>query len=792
MHTSNLGTPTLWDQTNSQEPARCPSQAPRKPNTRVADPDLATPPDPFSDYRTFLDKAITFGAGPYDGSASLSGSEDCPGTEDDAQAMPPLVTYNLAMRFANRSNRVPLATIIEQVSYSTLNSHASLFTSRGRPSLRVDHSLLQGPVRKPSRCDDNTLQQIQEDVCQDQDYGEYLGSHPCLDGRCGDVLICDDISASPPTSCHDQGTPTIFQRRRGRTEAENKGIKGLLSDMLRNSRINPCPPSQSSTVTGNPIAICQKRPGTNKIQPEALPPEGDFPCGSKSKGRGIQNRTNPSSSNHTTLNAPHKSGSGSDKPSDHAFSLIVKHSEHSVLERPPTGMENPRISLESLQGSRTSARIVSSETYDRAHPQYLQNSGGVPTHNSAERLSGCEKPFKECEHAGSVGRKVSICSSMSTSYSGTVLGVDLDLQESHASPRRSPTPVWFALQSSKDDEANVLPLERQPLAMNHATTPSITSSALPVLLSIAAESGIVRPIKNTSPTSFHSPSGNLIQLHDSSPLGHGGLNYFGSPTAKTSYYNNNLDESLAAYIEPSRMNACPAGPALESIAATRVSTSLIPTHPGHGHATRHGEDAYTTWQPQIDRSGTEVKGCGGLVRNNSLSPRSGNLRPPSTRPKLHRPKAALMCYRTRDEATKRPHRTRYRSLLNRLVSCCTASRMRNPSKPPKGTMLHKQLARRAAALPRRTKSSLSLGPLTGNTMRVCFCQPLDDASSCASEAGCAGGMGVAGDQHRSPQGPRDAAPAVRAVCNDQVGEKHGRFKGDCGVRVSMTVGLVSA
>jgi hypothetical protein len=97
------------------------------------------------------------------------------------------------------------------------------------------------------------------------------------------------------------------------------------------------------------------------------------------------------------------------------------------------------------------------------------------------------------EHEGS------ICSSLSTNYSSTVLGVDLDLQHyPNTTPRRSSSAsMWFTTQ-----ECATRDMQRGRY--------TVTSSALPVLLPLAAASGIVKQ-NHSPPFSFYSLSGNLIQ-----------------------------------------------------------------------------------------------------------------------------------------------------------------------------------------------------------------------------------------------------------------------------------------
>ncbi|KAF2652656.1 hypothetical protein K491DRAFT_681140 [Lophiostoma macrostomum CBS 122681] len=139
-----------------------------------------------------------------------------------------------------------------------------------------------------------------------------------------------------------------------------------------------------------------------------------------------------------------------------------------------------------MQSDRTLASIVAcTRDESTADPSFEEST-----------LSRGDAPSNE--------REGSVCTNLSTSYSSTVLGVDLDLQhypEKPASHRSTSTSMWFTAQDCSTRDSGWY---------------TVTSSALPVLLPLAAASGIVKQ-NHSRPLSFYSPSGNLIQAVGSCP-----------------------------------------------------------------------------------------------------------------------------------------------------------------------------------------------------------------------------------------------------------------------------------
>jgi hypothetical protein len=127
--------------------------------------------------------------------------------------------------------------------------------------------------------------------------------------------------------------------------------------------------------------------------------------------------------------------------------------------------------------------------------------------------------LRDYDHA----REASFSASLST-YSESILGIDLDLLQHQqlAMDTESYLATPTALEehsfscSPGDHEGNLLPTV-EPMTFTWEVLPttipsrSITSSVFPVLLPVAAASGVVQHNHLGPEVSFHSPSGNIIQ-----------------------------------------------------------------------------------------------------------------------------------------------------------------------------------------------------------------------------------------------------------------------------------------
>jgi hypothetical protein len=279
---------------------------------------------------------------------------------------------------------------------------------------------------------------------------------------------------------------------------------------------------------------------------------------------------------------------------------------------------------------------------------------------------------------------------------------------------------------------------------------SITSSALTSLLPIASASGIVQTNYNTPKISFYSPSGRLIQPEcSSSPEANTSIRG-ASPTVTTSYYNKTIASSkrhtLASipYLPPAR-------PSLVPMTTPPTTTAQLPAHLRHHHNYRHPEKSQIVPCESLVESTPAVKGCDGIVRIDSLSPISGVLHSPHTKMKpnsnkRHRSsrsfirdvksdanfyKSRLIHFAVQSCGTTSVEmgRKRDRSMLRKQYTTHS-----DPMHPPAhgGKPLNRSTGKGSQPIQTTSKLRMNrkgdkeiLGPVTGHTLRICFCQPYD-------------------------------------------------------------------
>jgi hypothetical protein len=334
--------------------------------------------------------------------------------------------------------------------------------------------------------------------------------------------------------------------------------------------------------------------------------------------------------------------------------------------------------------------------------------------------------------------------------------------------------------------------DSKPVTDTEAARRSITSSALTSLLPIAAASGIVRPNYNTPKISFYSPSGSLIQPEGSSSPETSAWEYGSAPTAPTLYpaqpRRSPLHQTLPA-------TAClpPARPTLVPMTTPPTSTAPLPPHLQHHHNYRRPERSQISSREWLIDPTPTAKGCGGVVRSHSVTPRS------HTRQSHHK----------KIEVSSRHHRRRstrsifhdlksdanfYKSryIASAIQSCSTSGTSKKHTKRTNrrhtagvkarpSTHAHaypgasKPCSKRAAKpvtkthTTHKTKDTREKGSLAGHALRICFCQPYDGAGKRTPKVGSctskdhAMHAGLEKVRDRRGEGEGDNEPATRVV-----------------------------
>lgn len=769
---------------------------------RGAERRVAAPVDPFTFYKTYLDTNIpllgdqeSFESDD-DGYTCNSGAavtHDAPVDDAQPQARGHTAAYKLAVRLANRSNGAPLATIIEQGSYSTLNSHGSLLSMGRFPSLKSaeNTSPNRGSRRRSRSLEEKALHDIQEDLAREHDAVAVAVPYARLDEEYG---AADPASgtATPLTSYRFemQQSPSS-QSGDESLDYDSRGVKGFIRGVLQNVRGVSRTRSRSSSMTQAPIMQyrdspplsgkssphvdqkgrsleftdaqkCNRNISTQLTEGAVLP---SIP-GGQNKNRAISSSgVERSAHAHTPLS---QSRSNNFEPAAVFGSispvLPCRAATHSHEQPFPTPTVRPGTCGRAREDGMSESSISRQDVVDNSARRTFDD---MPVHR------GPPSSLKEASSAREVfaSQNASFCSTMSTSYSGTVLGVDLDLQHDFTHPtRRSqspPTPVWFTPQMAELERQasfSESPDSVEATDAPHAPYRSITSSALTSLLPIAAASGIVRPNYNTPKISFFSPSGNLIQPESSSPQGSSPSDYGNSPEITTSYYNKQ-NSNIA-----SSSGSLPIRPPLVPMTTPPTYKTPLPSHLRHHHNYRHPEKSQISSHESPITPKGPVKGCDGVVRENSLTPRSGVFHPHG-KDRVHR-SAKLVMHDLKAEA--KFYTTRFIALA--------AAQSFAPS-VPKGRTLEKRHVHNYntyASKPHHCSSGTAearkggykedfLGPLAAHALRVCFCQPYDGAGK-PTHATTAGAC-LAGEPF-SAKGrltvDRDAKDADRPLPNARV------------------------
>ena len=807
----------LLDCSNRQEPAYGPaasdlSGANADPPSRSIH---ASHPDPFAYYKAFVDTNSSHlrpqsqaqgGDGhrvaqDHDGYTchDISGAGDVQQDMDyQQQARVRAVPYNLAVRLANRSNGAPLATIAEQGSYSTLNSHGSLLSVGRLPSLRVveNTSPTHAPNKLSHTSEHRNLLRVTEDThlehvldAPSKGYDVPLRKDPKTSPRVDHAAIQPALSTIQPSQS------TAYQIVRRDPEANSRDVKSFFRGVVHNVRAASRTLSRSSSTQASLNEHHDDRPETSEDSPYSHLSASDMsqlsddrldtpyrmPSASQSlSATRVLAPVDQTRNGQIFMVDPTSSADAMPSLLDaKTYPLESQSTLAAVAQLPP-----PSVVARSREWS-PSVRLVHSEPRDEA-PR--GRSAEAPTLSNESRntisagqtfygistSSNISHSLIEHERAREASRNTSFCSTMSTSYSGTVVGVDVDLQHDFSHPVRSsrpPTPiapVWFTPQMAElERQASISESPPDPNQVPEAVPPrcSITSSALTSLLPIAAASGIVRPNYDTPKISFFSPSGNLIQPEGSSTPGTtsaSGLS--GLPVANTSYCDNRTTSTTYSAF-PTTTWLPPPRPSLRPMTTPPTSSAPLPAHLRFHHNYRRPErsqiDSTTGSTKCFIVPAPSVHGCDGIVLTEGLAPHTKprhSYEKNKPRPQYKRRKSA------RSFAEDLRHEARFQRarLITAILASCTSS--------GKGRVICKRKAssRRAAAtasvsIPRnrtggnvtgaRTKRIDSrettnkrdigvLGPLAGHTLRICFCQPFDGAGksthTAATENTCIG------------------------------------------------------
>lgn len=722
---------------------------PSIPQARAARPECRATLD---SHKTFMDTNDTSGSGentvPWnngDGNtypSSRRGAQGayCVGEYGNGKGRP-----DVTVRFANRSYGIPLATILEKNSHSTLQSHGSLPSITCRYAHAEPSNTTSSAVHSHRGCrslDEMALQRIQEHASHEQDPDDRIDDH--ASPNVGPPVPCPgSVSVPIRALAHRRQLSKGSDIHEVDNDNEGKGLKGLLRGVIQHVRGTP---RRSEARSSIPDSSPPHTPGEPK----------DF-MKSPSLHTATENENNESPASQSQ--APEYSSSPiiecPELPSHEASEAWAADCKRSLSVTETSGRDLPSIWHVIPSCNTSSDELLPPSDFlhpVRTHSESFVHSGrtslvsavqdSIPSYYISGDSSGSQshrsrddRPDRYTVDGTAIyrstapslydhdrARDISLCSTASTSYSGPVVRIDLDLQQGNSnSPCRSSTPVWFGIPAPNQSQQKT---ERATPAPRHGPPHSITSSALPALLPIAAASGIVQPNQATRGVSFYSPSGNLIQADQNS------RSHPSSREPKTTHYHTVLSFSSGPSARPR--------PTTLPLTTPPQSSMPLPPHISKPKQECHHQRINSQIIPETvtSSSSSKVKGCGGVMqRANSFTPRSGVRRsivdPKSKQP--HKP----------NHSSKRLSRFRFDA-----VASCT-SRQTWRRKPQKGN-LHPSDGRRKLGChgERRTCCNTSgLGPLAGRAFRVCFCQPWDGA----------------GDPPRRGAGP---CPAMGDGCHD--------------------------
>ncbi|EUC49119.1 hypothetical protein COCMIDRAFT_85450 [Bipolaris oryzae ATCC 44560] len=657
------------------------------------------------------------------------------------------VPINLASRLANRSNGVPLATIVEQGSCSTLNSKSSLLSVCPFASLRAVentspnyYALPQAPLALDGRALQLNVENGQPELVLDPTTRE--SSKPSYK---------DIGSLSPQDKTTTPSLQTILDRPRALQhqigeigyDGNSKNVKDLVDGVIHNVQAVSRARSRSSSAH-TPIAdhhhsrqeTSDDTPNSHLCGPDRFKSENKVlvaPAGVSSAPLGMTQLPahQHQSRDGWTLNTAFK-------PSARLYLLskedmLSSHTQLGAahpLSKPSTGKEGRHDNASKISAQRRSFNLEGNAFY------------GISMSSNATHS------WIEVDGAEDASQNASFCSTVSTSYSGSVVGVDVDLQHEfpqkicHSSSSTHVAPVWFTPQVAEQERH--ASLSRSPEAKQSPETErtrrSITSSALTTLLPIAAASGIVRRNYETPKISFFSPSGHLIQPEGSSSPGTPSASDFsGSPTVSAF---TSINPTPASYSVFPATCLPPPRPSLRPMTTPPTSSVPLPANLRHHHNYRRPEKSQINpeieYRHSFNNAGLAVKGCDGIVRTGTLPVNTQTHQSYGMTKPRHEYRRDRSVRLFKDDARLKARSRRARLMT---VMSTTTAKGRNLGKQDEVTiyasMPHKRKRISVATsdrkrLPsrhvRREGKTGLVGPVAGHVLRICFCQPYDGAS----------------------------------------------------------------
>ncbi|CAI6323498.1 unnamed protein product [Periconia digitata] len=342
------------------------------------------------------------------------------------------------------------------------------------------------------------------------------------------------------------------------------------------------------------------------------------------------------------------------------------------------------------------------------------------------------------DHSQRISQNPSFCSTASTSYSATVLGIDLDIgYERQQRARCTDSPIWFTPIENIGKSSHVK-FERKDILEEEKPENghSITSVALSALLPIAAAEGIVRANLQTPRISFHSPSGNLILeenittslprrwIHSKSYQRNYSLSRLGIP-GRSRAWNALATAATDDYLQ---------APTPMPIA---TPSQMIASLPHHLRCENNENRAQLPRDPDVEtamqsaftrtRINSKLANCGDVIVGTGPD---DHCRIGTTRDIENHESSVLP--RSRSEAS------RSRSLKFPIWHTTQKGRTPQKRRPPK-------------------RAGSGLGLVAGHLMRVCFCQPYDGVEAKSKKTATRGSLG---DQYRNKK-------LKRAPCESQ-------------------------